>query len=304
VPDLTRYAWLSIAAAVTTIALKSGAYLVTGSVGLLSDAAESGVNLVAAFVALVALTIAARPPDHDHQFGHTKAEYFAAAIEGIMIFVAAVFIIWAAVERFVRPEPIDNVGTGLAVSVVASVVNGVVAFVLVRAGRRHRSVTLVADGQHLYTDVWTSAGVVVGVALVWLTGWLRLDPIVAFLVGLNIVWTGSKLIRRSVDGLMDKALSPAAQARLTAVLDSLSGDEVRFHAVRTREAGRRHFVSMHVLVPGSWTVQQGHDLLEDVEARLREEFEDIVVDTHLEPIEDPRSYDDGEVPPVTPGPVA
>lgn len=303
-PDLTRFAWLSIAAAVTTIALKSGAYLVTGSVGLLSDAAESVVNLVAAFVALIALTIAARPPDHDHHFGHSKAEYFAAAIEGIMIFVAAVFIIWAAVERFIRPQPIENVGIGLAVSVVASIVNGAVAFVLVRAGRRHRSVTLVADGQHLYTDVWTSAGVVVGVLLVALTGWLRLDPLVAFLVGLNIIWTGSKLIRTSVDGLMDKALDPAVQARLNAVLDSMSSGEVYFHAVRTREAGRQRFVSMHVLVPGTWTVQQGHDVLEHVEARLRQEFDGLVIETHLEPLEDPRSYDEGDVPPASAGPVA
>lgn len=303
-PDLRRYAWLSIAAAVTTIALKSGAYVITGSVGLLSDAAESGVNLVAAVVALVALTIAARPPDHDHHFGHSKAEYFAAAIEGIMIFVAAVFISYAAVLRFLRPEPIENVGIGLAISVAASIVNGVVAFVLVRAGRRYRSITLTADGKHLYTDVWTSAGVVLGVLLVAATGWLRLDPIVAFLVGLNIVWTGAQLIRASVDGLMDKALSPPAQARLHAVLDSMSDREVSFHAVRTREAGQRRFVSMHVLVPGSWTVQHGHDVLEHVEARLRAEFEHIEIDTHLEPIEDPRSYDEGDVPPIPTRPVS
>lgn len=296
--DLTRYAWLSIATAVATIALKSGAYLITGSVGLLSDAAESVVNLVAAFVALIALHIAARPPDEDHHFGHTKAEYFSAAVEGVMILVAAVFIIWAAVRRFLAPQPIENLGLGLVVTVVASLLNGVVAVVLVRAGRRHRSITLVADGRHLLTDVWTSAGVVVGVLLVGLTGWLRLDPVVAFLVGLNIVWTGGKLLRASVDGLMDKAASESSQARLRAVLDSMSGEQVRFHAVRTREAGHLLFVAMHVLVPGDWTVQRGHDLLEDVEARLRAEFEHIEIDTHLEPIEDPRSYEDGSLPPI------
>ncbi|MGV1007981.1 MAG: cation diffusion facilitator family transporter [Dermatophilaceae bacterium] len=302
--DLTRYAWLSIATAVATIALKSGAYLITGSVGLLSDAAESVVNLVAAFVALIALHIAARPPDANHHFGHTKAEYFSAAVEGVMILVAAVFIVWAAVVRFLVPQPIDNVGIGLVVSVVASALNGVVALVLIRAGRRHRSITLVADGRHLLTDVWTSAGVVIGVLLVGLTGWLRLDPVVAFLVGLNIVWTGSTLLRASVDGLMDKAASAGSQTRLDALLDSMSGEQVRFHAVRTREAGHLLFVAMHVLVPGDWTVQRGHDLLEDVEARLRAEFEHIQVDTHLEPLEDPRSYEDGTgAPPFTgPGP--
>ena len=296
--DLTRYAWLSIATAVVTIALKSGAYLITGSVGLLSDAAESVVNLVAAFVALIALHIAARPPDEDHHFGHTKAEYFSAAVEGVMILVAAVVIIWAAVRRFLAPQPIENVGVGLLVTVLASLLNGVVAVVLVRAGRRHRSITLVADGRHLLTDVWTSAGVVVGVLLVGLTGWLRLDPVVAFLVGLNIVWTGGKLLRASVDGLMDKAASESSQARLRAVLDSMSGEQVRFHAVRTREAGHLLFVAMHVLVPGDWTVQRGHDLLEQVEARLRTEFGHIEIDTHLEPIEDPRSYEDGSLPPI------
>ena len=299
--DLTRYAWLSIATAVATIALKSGAYLITGSVGMLSDAAESVVNLVAAFVALIALHIAARPPDEDHHFGHNKAEYFSAAVEGVMILVAAVFIIWAAVRRFLVPQPIENVGIGLVVSVVASVLNGVVAFVLIRAGRRHRSITLTADGRHLLTDVWTSAGVVVGVLLVAVTGWLRLDPAVAFLVGLNIVWTGGKLLRASVDGLMDKAASARSQARIIAVLDSMSGEQVRFHAVRTREAGHLLFVAMHVLVPGGWTVQRGHDLLEDVETRLRAEFEHIEIDTHLEPIEDPRSYEDGSVPPLSAG---
>ncbi|MGB8380667.1 MAG: cation diffusion facilitator family transporter [Dermatophilaceae bacterium] len=296
--DLTRYAWLSIATAVVTIALKSGAYLITGSVGLLSDAAESVVNLVAAFVALIALHIAARPPDEDHHFGHTKAEYFSAAVEGVMILVAAVVIIWAAVRRFLAPQPIENVGVGLLVTVLASLLNGVVAVVLIRAGRRHRSITLVADGRHLLTDVWTSAGVVVGVLLVGLTGWLRLDPVVAFLVGLNIVWTGGKLLRASVDGLMDKAASESSQARLRAVLDSMSGEQVHFHAVRTREAGHLLFVAMHVLVPGDWTVQRGHDLLEQVEARLRTEFGHIEIDTHLEPIEDPRSYEDGSLPPI------
>lgn len=290
--NLTRFAWLSIAAAVLTIALKAGAYLLTGSVGLLSDAAESVVNLVAALVALLALSVAARPADDTHNYGHAKAEYFSAAVEGVMIFVAAVFIIWQAADRFLHPEPLENVGVGLAISVAASVVNGVVALVLLRAGGRHRSITLVADGKHLLTDVWTSAGVVVGVLLVAWTGWLRLDPLIAALVGLNIVRTGWHLVRDSVDGLMDHAPSAQGQQAIAEVLASFAGDEVRFHAVRLRESGHQVFVAMHVLVPGEWTVQRGHDLLERVEGRLTEAVPHLVVDTHLEPLEDPRSYED------------
>lgn len=291
--DLTKFAWLSIATAVATITLKFAAYLLTGSVGLLSDAAESVVNLVAAGVALVALRVAAQPADDDHHFGHAKAEYFSAAVEGIMIFVAAVFILWSSVARFLAPEPLENVQVGLVVSVVASVLNGTVAWVLIRAGRRHQSITLVADGKHLFTDVWTSAGVVVGVLLVAATGWLRLDPVIAFLVGLNIIWTGLHLVRESVDGLMDHAPSADVRRRITEIVDRVSSDEVLVHGVRARVSGHQTHVSMHVLVPGSWTVQRGHDLLEDIEEQLREQIEHVEVDTHLEPIEDPRAYEAG-----------
>jgi len=291
--NLTRFAWLAIAAAVVTIALKVAAYLITGSVGLLSDAAESVVNLVAAFVALIVLHVAALPADDNHHYGHSKAEYFSAAVEGIMIFVAAVFIVVAAVRRFLAPQELEQVGIGLAISVVAAVVNGVVGMVLIRAGRRHRSITLDADGRHLMTDVVTSVGVVVGVGLVAMTGWLRLDPIVAFLVGCNILWTGWHLVRRSIAGLMDHTMSETDNARLITVLRRYASDEVSFHGVRTREAGAEKHVSMHVLVPGAWTVQRGHDLLEDVEDAVRGEFERVEVDTHLEPIEDPRSYEEG-----------
>jgi cation diffusion facilitator family transporter len=289
--NLTRFAWLSIGAAVLTIVLKFAAYLLTGSVGLLSDAAESIVNLVAAFVALIALHVAAQPADEDHQFGHSKAEYFSAAVEGVMIFVAAVFILWSSVQRFFAPEPLENVGVGLGVSVAASVVNGLVALVLMRAGRTHRSITLVADGKHLLTDVWTSAGVVVGVLLVSLTGWLRLDPIIAFLVGCNIIWTGWHLVRESVDGLMDHAPSAECQADINRIIEEVSSPDVHIHGVRARVAGHENHVAMHVLVPGSWTVQRGHDVLEDIEARFRDTFAHITIDTHLEPIEDPRSYE-------------
>ena len=290
--NLTKFAWLAIATAVATISLKFAAYLITGSVGLLSDAAESVVNLVAAFVALIALHVAAKPADDNHHFGHSKAEYFSAAVEGIMIFVAALVIIVASVRRFLNPVELEQVGVGLAISVVAAVLNAVVGWILIRAGRQHRSITLEADGKHLMTDVITSVGVVIGVGLVALTGWLRLDPIIAFLVGCNIIWTGWQLVRRSVDGLMDHTMSAEDNARLVEILQEHASDDVAFHGVRTREAGAQKHVTMHVLVPGSWTVQQGHDLLEDIEEQIRTEFGICEVVTHLEPIDDPRSYED------------
>ena len=293
--NLTRFAWLAIATAMVTIALKLAAYYVTGSVGLLSDAAESVVNLVAAFVALVALHVAAKPADDRHHFGHSKAEYFSAAVEGIMIFVAALVIIIAAVRRFLDPQAIEQVGIGLAISVVAAVVNGIVALVLIRAGRRFNSITLEADGKHLMTDLITTVGVVIGVLLVVWTGWLRLDPVIAFLVGCNIIVAGWGLVRRSVDGLMDHTMSPEENDRLVAVLKRFASDEVAFHDIRTREAGADSHVSMHVLVPGAWSVQRGHDLLEEIESAVRTELHRCQVTTHLEPIEDPRSYEPGRL---------
>ncbi len=274
-----------------TISLKFTAYLLTGSVGLLSDAAESVVNLVAAFVALIVLRVAAQPADRQHQFGHAKAEYFAAAIEGVMILVAALVIIWTAVVRFWHPLPLANVGVGLGVSIIASAVNGIVGGVLLRAGRRHRSITLVADGKHLLTDVWTSAGIVLGVALVAVTDIQRLDPVVAFLVGVNIIRTGVHLVRQSIDGFMDHAPSEQDQARIQQVLDEFSSPDVLIHRVRARVVGHQIHLAMDVLVPGKWTVQRGHDLLEEIETRFSELFDEICVDTHLEPLEDPRAYE-------------
>ncbi|AXE38053.1 cation diffusion facilitator family transporter [Acidipropionibacterium virtanenii] len=293
--DLSRFAWLSIAAAVTTICLKAGAWLLTGSVGLLSDAAESVVNLVAAIVALVALKVSIKPPDKNHQFGHSKAEYFSAAVEGIMIFVAAAVILVSAVDRFMHPQGLENIGIGLAVSGVASVINGAVAAVLIRNGRRRHSMTLTADGRHLWTDVVTSVGVVVGVGLVWLTGWQRLDPIVAFAVGLNILVTGARLIGQSGAGLMDVSLPKDDNAAIREFLDQHSGDRIGFHAIRTREAGYRRFLEFHMLVPGDWTVQHGHDAMEDLIDELLDKWPDLRVMGHLEPIEDPRSYEDLDV---------
>jgi cation diffusion facilitator family transporter len=301
--SLTKFAWLSIAAAVITISLKMLAFKVTGSVGLLSDAAESVVNLVAAIVALVALRVAALPADHNHHFGHGKAEYFSAWIEGLMIFVAAAVIVVTAVQRLIHPQPLEQVGIGLAIVAVATLVNLAVGLLLIRVGKEHRSITLEADGRHLMTDVWTSVGVIIGVSMVALTGWLRLDPLIALAVGVNILYTGSRLVMRSTAGLMDHALPAADHDAIVAVLQRFTSEDVHFHALKTREAGHARFVSVHVLVPGAWTVQQGHDLLEDLEAALCDALPDTDVHTHLEPVEDERAYKDSHLGvPIPPAP--
>ena len=283
---------LSVAAAIITISLKTTAWLLTGSVGLLSDAAESLINLAAALIAFGAVHWASLPPDQEHTYGHAKAEYLSAGIEGGLICVAAATIAIAALHRLVHPEPITDVGVGLAVSALASLVNLSVGLLLVRRGRRYRSITVEADGKHLLTDVWTSVGVIVGVALVWITGWERLDPIVALAVALNIVVTGAFLIRRSTGGLMDRALDSSARATIDGVLADFERRGAHFHAIRTRRAGQRSFVSMHILVPGTWTVSQGHDLAEEIEATVRHLLPGTSVFTHIEPAEDPRSFDD------------
>ena len=287
------YAVLSIGAAVVTIALKIVAWRLTGSVGLLSDAAESVVNLVAALIALWALTLAARPADERHAFGYSKAEYFASGAEGFLIVAAAVGIMVAAWGRFRHPRPLTDAWVGIGVSAAASAVNGAVAVVLLRAGRRLRSITLKADGHHLLTDVWTSFGVIVGIALVAATGWLRLDPLIAFAVAVNIVWTGWKLVHETGLGLLDAGL-PEDERRL--VTDALGKfqerDGILFHAIWTRVSGTRRFVSMHVLAPGGWTIQRGHDLCEEIEAAVRAALPQTTVFTHLEPREDPVSWDD------------
>lgn len=290
--DLRKYAWLSILAAVLTIGLKTGAYLLTGSVGLLSDAAESVVNLVAAVIALIALTVAARPADHNHHYGHGKAEYFSAAIEGLMIFVAAAVILVSAVQRLLHPQELERLGLGLAVSLVATAINACVGLLLIRVGRAHRSATLSADGTHLMTDVWTSVGVVLGVLLVGITGWLPLDAIVAIAVALNILVVGSRLVASSTSALLDAALAPADVALVTAVLDRHRNADVDFHGLQTRESGRTRFVSFHVLVPGAWSVQQAHDLVEVVEGEVLGALDGVHVSTHIEPKEDERSYSD------------
>jgi cation diffusion facilitator family transporter len=292
-PSLKKFIYLSILAAVLTIGLKAGAYFLTGSVGLLSDALESLVNLVAALMALAMIIVAERPPDDEHAFGHTKAEYFSSGVEGALILVAAITIAWSAIDRLLNPQPLENIGIGLVVSVVASAINFGVAMVLMRAGKRYHSITLEADAHHLMTDVWTSVGVVVGVALVGITGWLPLDSLVALAVAANIVWTGYQLISRSALGLLDTAMPGDERTKVDVVLARYAPDGIGFHSLRSREAGQRRFISMHVLVPGSWTVQRGHDLLEQIEAEVRECFDrPTTVFTHLEPLEDPASMND------------
>jgi cation diffusion facilitator family transporter len=292
--NLQRYAWLSIAAAVATILLKGIAWWLTGSVGLLSDALESFVNLAGALMALAMLSLAASPADDKHAYGHGKAEYFSSAFEGFLILLAAVSIAYTAIDRFLHPQEIEAVGVGLLVSVVASLINLFAARELLKAGRAHNSITLEADAKHLMTDVWTSVGVIIGVGLVWLSGWLWLDPLIALIVAGNIVWTGWQLMSHSASGLMDAAIPEEQIAAIEAVLTKYREQGLDFHALRTRQAGRQAFISLHVLVPGEWTVQRGHDVVENIEADIRAVVPFSHLTTHLEPIEDPASHEGNE----------
>jgi cation diffusion facilitator family transporter len=286
------YIVLSIGAALITMILKFGGYFLTGSVGLFSDAAESIVNLVAALVAYWALTLAERPADEEHTYGHTKSEYFSSGVEGALILVAALVIIVESIPRLLHPQPLERVGIGVALSVVGALINGVLAWFMLRAGKQRRSIALVADARHLFTDVWTTVGVLIGVVLVAMTGWLILDPIIALLVALNIVWTGIRLLRETGLGLLDTTLPPEDLQQIQAVLDRYRQQGIKFHALRTRNAGKRRFISFHVLVPGDWTVQQGHHICDEIELELRQALPDSTIFTHLEPSEDPSSFVD------------
>jgi cation diffusion facilitator family transporter len=292
----TFYAWLSLATSAVTIGLKFGAWWLTGSVGLLSDAVEAVVNIVAALVALGVLTYSEHAPDREHNFGHEKAQYFSSGIEGALIFVAAGAIVWGAIPRIMNPQELEQVSAGLTLSVLAAIANAACASVMLRAARGHRSITLEADAKHLLTDVWTTVGVFVGVVLVQATGWLRLDPIIALAVALQILWTGWHLMVRSFEGLMDRAVPDDERAVITRVLDSLRQEGGDYHALRTRVAGAKSFVDVHVLVPGGMTVQAGHDLAERLENEIRSQLPHVEVLTHLEPLEDPKSWDDPEKP--------
>lgn len=290
--SLARYALIAVFAAIVTIGLKGGAYWLTGSVGLLSDAAESLVNLVTSLIALIVLGIAARPADEEHAYGHTKAEYFASGFEGALILFAAGSISVAAVQRLLDPVELSSVGVGLVITAIATAVNFVAARVLFGAGRRFGSIALESGAHHLMTDVWTSIAVMGAVGVAGATGWVRLDPIVALLVAANIVRTGVDLIRRSLLGLLDTALPEGARSEIFDVLDGARQKGVEFHALRTRQAGTWAFISLHVLVPGDWSVQRGHDLLEEIEESILARVPNSTVFTHLEPIEDPASFRD------------
>lgn len=291
--QLTRFAWLSIAAAIVTISLKMLAWQLTGSVGLLSDALESVVNLVAATVALIALIIAAREPDEEHAYGHGKAEYFSSGLEGGLILLASLGIFYTAIPRLIHPEPLEGVGIGLVIATIASVINGLVGMRLMQAAKEYRSITLESDARHLFADVWTSIGVVLGILITVATGWARLDALLAIAVGIHILATGYELIKRSANGLLDAAISDEDLATVHGILADFQREQgILTHALRTRQAGRRRFVSMHVLVPGSWTVTRGHELVMELENDIREALPETTVFTHLEPIEEPESWND------------
>ncbi|MBK9124958.1 MAG: cation transporter [Chloroflexi bacterium] len=290
--NLHRYAYLSIGAAVVTIGLKGLAYLLTGSVGLLSDAVESLVNLAAALVALIALIIAARPPDESHEYGHDKIEYFSSGIEGMLILVAGISIMATSIDRLLRPQPVEQLGIGLGLSLLASLVNLGVALVLDRVGKASDSMTLQADARHLMTDVWTSAGVLIGIAVVGISGVTWLDPVIAILVALNIMRIGVVLLRKSFDGLMDTPIPEAERRAVDAVIHKFEESGIQFHALRTRQSGARRFISVHVLVPPHWTVKRAHDVVEDIEREMRAVVPHSRVFTHLEPQGDPAAFDD------------
>lgn len=290
--NITRFAWLSIAAAIITILLKFSAYWLTNSVGLLSDALESLVNLATAIVALFALKIATRPADEEFTYGYSKIEYFSSGFEGGMILLAAGSIIASALPRLLNPQPIEQVGLGLAISVVASLINFGVAKVLTKAGKQYNSITLEADARHLMTDVVTTVGVIAAIAIVSITGWERLDPIIALLVAANILVTGLKLLRRSAHGLLDASLPEIQVQVIQEALQPFEAEGVKIHALRTRSAAARGFVSMHVLVPGNWNVKRAHDLAEQIEIEIRQKEPNLAVFTHVEPLDDPKSFED------------
>lgn len=281
---LERFMQLSIAAAVATIILKALAAWFTGSVGFLSDAFESIVNLVAAIAGFYALRIASKPADDNHQFGHGKAEYVSALVEGAMIFIAAGMIVYTAIQRFFVPQPIEEPGWGLALSTLSSVLNAAVGIALIRAGKRYRSATLDADGHHLLTDVWTSVGVLVGIAAVYLTGWMWLDPVVALAVGINILWTGYTLLRDSVSSLLSEALPADERQQIRQLLARLEKEQsVTFTDRRTVASGRQRLVYLTMEVPGEWSVMHSHEVADVVEIALDELYPGCSAFIHVEP---------------------
>jgi len=287
-----KYVWISIAASVATIMLKGSAYYITGSVGLLSDALESFINLAAALTALVMITIAMSPPDKDHPFGHSKAEYFSSVIEGALILVAAVAIGVTSIEKIMNPGELSELGSGLVISALASVINLFTALILLRAGKKYNSITLEADAHHLMTDVWTTAGVISGLLLVKITGWVILDPVIAILVAVNIIFTGVRLIKRSVSGLMDRALPENELKMVKSILNSYEGQCITYHSLYTRKAASKNFIFLHLLMPGNWHISRGHEITKEIEAEIEKTLPDSDVFIHIEPLNDPDSFDD------------
>jgi cation diffusion facilitator family transporter len=287
-----NFIWISIAASVATIVLKSWAYVITGSIGLFSDAIESFINLAAGIMALIMLYISAAPPDRKHPFGHNKAEYFSSVTEGILILIAAIAIGVAAIERLLVPQPIGELGTGLLISAAASMINLVVGMILVAGGKKYRSIILEADGKHLLTDVWTTAGVLVALMLVNVTGWIILDPIIAIIVAMNIVYTGIKLIIRSVSGLMDSSLSDEDETRIRSILDTYGSNGLKYHSLYTRMAASKNFIYLHLLMPGDWPIDRGHEMTKAVEHKIHAQIENSEIFIHMEPLDDPDSFDD------------
>jgi len=287
-----KYVWISIAASIATIMLKGGAYYITGSVGLLSDALESFINLAAAVTALIMITIAMSPPDKDHPFGHSKAEYFSSVIEGSLILVAAVAIGVTSIEKIINPGELSDLGSGLAISALASVINLFTALILLRAGKRYNSITLEADAHHLMTDVWTTAGVIAGLVMVKITGFVILDPVIAILVAVNIVFTGVRIIKRSVSGLMDEALPEKELNLVKSVLDGYEEQCITYHSLYTRKAASKNFIFLHLLMPGNWHISRGHEITKEIEVEIAKVLPDSDVFIHIEPLNDPDSFDD------------
>lgn len=289
-PKLTRFALLSVAVALFTIIFKSVAYFITGSVGLLSDALESIVNLVGALMALGMLAIAARPADEKHTYGHSKAEYFSSGVEGALILIAAGSIIFTAVNRLINPQPLEKIGIGLIVSVIASMANLVTSLILQRTGKMYNSISLISNGKHLMTDVWTSGGVLLGVGAVAIVHWQPLDAIVAIVVALNIIWTGVGIVRKSVAGLMDSALPVEDRMKIEKIIEQHQSVGLSSHSLRTRQSGAVKFISMHISVPSDWTVEHGHRIITQIESEISEAIPSSAIFTHLEPQNLPDSH--------------
>lgn len=290
--SLAPIVWFSIIASILTISIKSAAYYITSSVGFLSDAMESFINLAAGILAFVMLTIAARPPDKEHPFGHDKAEYFSSLIEGVLIVLAAIGIVYAAINRMYHPRQLDELNMGMLLSFLASLINLATSRILLHYGRKHNSITLEADSQHLMTDVWTTVGIIFGILLVKLTNWQLLDPLMAIAVAISIVYTGTKIIIRSTDGLMDTKLSEKELIVIRQILTRYKVEEIDYHALYTRQASSKRFISFHLLFPGDFTIYKAHEISKKIEKEIKAEFPYSDIFIHLEPINDPDAFDD------------